>query len=185
MRMCVTVGHALVTMHDVNTFWMSQQMLLSMLLLFTLISLTVNAYIFLFVNRSAYLYIIHALVPLFLAVYPLMTASWVTKQYHWQVPLFVGVVYCLVPVLWAPYFNCHVLGRKNYHYKPFHHQVAKMTNWGNIINNYFEKYDKITTPLETTLEFLSEKWLHCNVLSTGESFEPNTAAQIGSWSWKR
>ncbi|XP_074627083.1 uncharacterized protein LOC141885109 [Acropora palmata] len=57
---------------------------LSLLIVFTVVSLAVNVYVFLFIHRSSYLYIIHALLPLTLAAYPLHTASWVTKQYHWH-----------------------------------------------------------------------------------------------------
>ena len=59
------------------------QVVLSLLIVFTVVSLAVNVYVFLFIHRSSYLYIIHALLPLTLAAYPLHTASWVTKQYHW------------------------------------------------------------------------------------------------------
>ncbi|KAL9971138.1 hypothetical protein ACROYT_G023627 [Oculina patagonica] len=58
--------------------------LLCTLIMFTVISLALNAYVFLFLNRTLFLYIIHALLPLVLAAYPLSTASWVTKQYHWH-----------------------------------------------------------------------------------------------------
>lgn len=58
--------------------------LLCTLIAFTVISLAVNVYLFLFLHRSLYLYIVHALLPLVLAAYPLVTASWVTKQYHWN-----------------------------------------------------------------------------------------------------
>ena len=56
-----------------------------MLIAYTFVSLAVNAYVFLFRNRTLFLYIVHALLPLVLAAYPLSTASWVTKQYHWLV----------------------------------------------------------------------------------------------------
>ena len=61
------------------------QVLLCTLITFTVISLALNAYVFLFLNRALFLYILHALLPLVLAGYPLSTASWVTKQYHWYV----------------------------------------------------------------------------------------------------
>lgn len=58
--------------------------ILCMLIAYTFVSLAVNAYVFLFRNRTLFLYIVHALLPLVLAAYPLSTASWVTKQYHWH-----------------------------------------------------------------------------------------------------
>lgn len=63
--------------------------ILCMLIAFTFVSLAVNAYVFLFQNRSLFLYIVHALLPLGLAAYPLSTASWVTKQYHWHLVVVV------------------------------------------------------------------------------------------------
>ncbi|XP_048581650.1 uncharacterized protein LOC116610730 [Nematostella vectensis] len=54
---------------------------LMLLLMVTLASVLVNAYVYLYKNRYN-LYIWHALMPLALAIYPMSTAAWVTKQYH-------------------------------------------------------------------------------------------------------
>ncbi|KAK3740954.1 hypothetical protein QZH41_017793, partial [Actinostola sp. cb2023] len=68
--------------------------ILFLLLSLTLLSVMVNVYLFLYKNRYI-LYIWHALMPLGLAIYPMCTAAWVTKQYHWY---FVVVVKA-----WAEY----------------------------------------------------------------------------------
>ncbi|XP_031574521.1 uncharacterized protein LOC116308273 [Actinia tenebrosa] len=68
--------------------------LLFLLLSLTLLSIMVNAYLYLYKNRYR-IYIWHALMPLILAVYPLCTAAWVTKQYHWY--------FIVVVKAWAEY----------------------------------------------------------------------------------
>ena len=71
-------------------------MILCVLIAFSVTSLAVNAYVFLFLHRSLYLYIVQALLPLVLATYPLSTASWVTKQYHWTKTTKKSLYYTLI-----------------------------------------------------------------------------------------
>ncbi|KXJ21322.1 uncharacterized protein LOC110254289 [Exaiptasia diaphana] len=81
-------------LHFVKSSSRSCVVLLFLLLFLTLLSVMVNIYLFLYKNRFI-LYIWYTLMPLGLAIYPMCTAAWVTKQYHWY---FVAVVKA-----WAEY----------------------------------------------------------------------------------
>lgn len=55
---------------------------LTLLLIYSVAALAINAYYFLYKIRHA-LYVPYALLPIFCSVYPLCNAAWVTKQYKW------------------------------------------------------------------------------------------------------
>ncbi|KAK3733294.1 hypothetical protein QZH41_011131, partial [Actinostola sp. cb2023] len=63
---------------------------LTSLLVYSIASLAVNAFYYLYKTRKA-AYIFFALMPLICSVYPLCLAAWVTKQYKWYV-MYLAVV---------------------------------------------------------------------------------------------
>ena len=58
------------------------QVTLAALVVYSIASLAVNAFLFLYKERHK-VFAIYALVPSITAVYPLCMAAWVTKQYSW------------------------------------------------------------------------------------------------------
>lgn len=65
-----------------NCFFSHPQVTLAVLLVYSIASLAVNAFLFLYKERHK-VFAIYALVPSVAAVYPLCVAAWVTKQYSW------------------------------------------------------------------------------------------------------
>ena len=62
----------------------SFQVSLAVLLVYSIASLAVNAFLFLYKTRMS-VFAIYALLPSISAIYPLCMAAWVTKQYSWYV----------------------------------------------------------------------------------------------------
>lgn len=65
-----------------TVFVFTLQVTLAVLLVYSIASLAVNAFLFLYKERHK-VFAIYALVPSITAVYPLCMAAWVTKQYSW------------------------------------------------------------------------------------------------------
>lgn len=61
---------------------------LAVLLVYTIASLAVNAFLFLYKTRMS-VFAIYALLPSISAIYPLCMAAWVTKQYSWYLAVVV------------------------------------------------------------------------------------------------
>ena len=68
--------------HSGYCFVSHPQVTLAVLLVYSIASLAVNAFLFLYKERHK-VFAIYALVPSIAAVYPLCVAAWVTKQYSW------------------------------------------------------------------------------------------------------
>jgi len=61
---------------------------LAVLLVYTIASLAVNAFLFLYKTRMS-VFAVYALLPSITAIYPMCMAAWVTKQYSWYLAVVV------------------------------------------------------------------------------------------------
>ena len=68
-------------------FSLAPQVTLAVLLVYSIASLAVNAFLFLYKQRHI-VFAFYALLPSVVAVYPLCMAAWVTKQYSWYAKQF-------------------------------------------------------------------------------------------------
>ena len=76
------IDFAILSFKIIVTAIMTPQVTLAVLLIYSIASLAVNAFLFLYKTRMS-VFAIYALLPSISAIYPMCMAAWVTKQYSW------------------------------------------------------------------------------------------------------